>query len=138
MLRKVGAVVAGALVVLFVVGAIQFVSGRLYPLPEGVTPFDPADADAFRAYVLALPGTAWFLAFASELLGAFLGALTAWRIARDKRLWAPGTVIALATVASVMNWGSFPHPTWFIVGQLVGYPAVLLSIAAIARRPAPR
>jgi len=29
--------------------------------------------------------------------------------------------------AGVVNWTSFPHPTWFIVGQLVGYPLALLA-----------
>ena len=134
MLRKVGAVLIGAVVVLCVVAALQFVSGALFPLPEGVTPFDPADAEAFASYVSSLPATAWLIAFASELLGAFLGALTAGVMARGGRAWVPGIVVLLALGASVANWGSFPHPGWFIIGQLIGYPVVFLLALSLVRR----
>jgi hypothetical protein len=137
MLRKMGGVVAGMLVVICVVTVIQFASGRLYPLPEGVSPFDPADAEAFAAYVDSLPVPAWLMAFGSELLGALLGGLTAGRIARDQRLWVSGLVVGLAMAASITNWGTFPHPIWFIAGQVVGYPLVLLAIARVLRRHPP-
>jgi hypothetical protein len=137
MMRKIGGVVAGMFVVFGVVTAIQLVSARLFPLPEGVSPFDPADAQAFRAYVSALPSSAWLLAFGSELLGALLGGLTAGWIARDPSLWVSGTVVALAMAASVMNWWTFPHPIWFIAGQLIGYALVFLLVLGIARRRSP-
>jgi hypothetical protein len=133
MLRKVGAVLVGAVVVVCVVASLQLVSGALFPLPDGVTPFDPADAEAFASYVRSLPATAWLIAFGSELLGALLGALTAGLIAREGRPWVPGIVVLLALGASVANWGSFPHPGWFIIGQLIGYPVVFLLALSIVR-----
>jgi hypothetical protein len=137
MLRKVGAVVAGIFVVFCVVTAIQLLSGRLFPLPEGVTPFDPADAEAFAAYVRALPTSAWLLALGSELLGAFLGGLTAGWIARERGLWVSGTVVALAMAASVMNWWTFSHPVWFIATELIGYALVFVLVLGIGRRRSP-
>lgn len=137
MMRKVGAVVAGMLVVFSVVTAIQLVSARLFPLPAGVSPFDPADAEAFAAYVRALPTAAWLLAFGSELLGALLGGLTAGWIARARSLWVSGTVVALAMAASVMNWWTFSHPVWFIAAELIGYALVFLLVLGVGRRRSP-
>ena len=126
MLRKISAVIAGVLVVGVVVWVLQFVGSHLHPLPEGLDPTDPASEEAFRAYLSTLPIASWILAFVSEILGATLGGLTAASIARDRKRWFASGIFALALLGSIMNWVSFSHPVWFIVGQLVGYPLALL------------
>ena len=128
MARKIGAVVAGILVVGIVVLGLQSVAAALHPLPEGIDPMAEEDAEAFTAHLAAMPVISWALAFASELVGAFLGGLTAGWIARDRARVFSGAIIGFALLASVTNWVSFEHPMWFIVGQLVGYPVALVGV----------
>ncbi|NNK64479.1 MAG: hypothetical protein HKO98_14875 [Gemmatimonadetes bacterium] len=105
----------------------------MHPIPEGLDPFDPDQADAFREHMAAMPALAWFIAFASELIGAFAGAFVAGRIALGSR-WVCGVIVGAALLGSVANWMAFEHPTWFIVGQLAGYPLVLMGVWALLGR----
>ena len=68
-----------------------------------------------------------------ELLGAFLGALAAARISADWYRVPSGLIVGLATVGSLNNWATFDHPMWFMAGQLVGYPLVLMAVWVVAR-----
>ncbi len=129
--RKIGAVVAGMLVVFAVVLSLQWVGSLIHPLPPGVDPMDPADADALRAHMATMPAASWALAFFSELIGAFLGGLTAARIADVHRARFAAAIVVLALLGSIMNWVTFSHPAWFIVGQLVGYPLVYLGVVKL-------
>ncbi|MEQ9399212.1 MAG: hypothetical protein RJQ04_08560 [Longimicrobiales bacterium] len=130
MVRNVLAVVAGFVVVGVTVAGLQWLSASLYPLPAGLDPMDPADAGALAEHTRGLPAGAWALAFGSELLGAFLGALVAGRLASSHRARFALALVALAAAASVMNWVAFPHPVWFMVGQAVLYPVVFLGVRA--------
>ncbi|MDX1646923.1 MAG: hypothetical protein R3304_07250 [Longimicrobiales bacterium] len=133
-LRRIVAVVAGLLVLGLVVMTLQQASASLHPMPEGLDPFDPADAQAFDEFLQGMPPLAWALVFSSELLGALFGGLTAGWIARDRHRIFSGVIVGLALVGSVTNWMAFPHPVWFIVGQLVGYPLMLMAAWAMLRR----
>lgn len=137
MARKIGAVIAGVLVLGVVVAALQFVSASIHPLPEGVDPFDPEDAAAFAEHLEGMPDSAWMVAFASELIGAFFGALVAGAIVHDRKRMFSAIIVGLALVGSVANWLSFAHPTWFIVGQLLVYPAVLAGVWGVLARKRP-
>jgi hypothetical protein len=92
---------------------------------------DPADADAFAEYLSSLPVTGWAVAAFSELLGGFLGGLTAGWIARDQARGFSGALVGLALLGSIVNWTSFTHPTWFIVSQLIGYTIALMGAWAL-------
>ena len=131
MLRKIAAVAAGLLTVGLVVSALQQVSSAIYPLPEGLVPTDPASSDALRDHLATMPPAAWAIAFLSELVGGFFGGLVAGWLASDSPRPFSGAIVGMALVFSSLNWFAFEHPLWFIVGQLVGYPLVLLGVWAI-------
>lgn len=128
MLRKIVALIAGVLVVGVVVAALQLIGLRLHPVPEGIDPMDPADREALEQFLAAMPLAAWLHVFASEIVGAFLGALVAGWIARDRVRAITGAILVLALCGSVYNWVSFPHPVWFMVGQCVAYPLTLMLV----------
>lgn len=130
MVRTVIGVVAGVVSLGVVVTLLQQVSSVMHPLPAGLDPMDPADAAAFAEHVAAMPVGAWVVAMLSEVVGAGIGGLVAGTIARDALRGASGFVVGLATVGSVMNWTAFPHPTWFIISQIVLYPVALMSVWA--------
>lgn len=131
MVRKIGAVVLGVLTLGAVVMTLQQVSVALWPLPEGLDPFDPAQADAWSAYLESMPSAAWLLAMVSEVLGALCGAVVAGWVARDAWKNAAGIVVGLGLAFSVANWVSFRHPAWFLLGQVVLYPAAYLAAVKV-------
>jgi hypothetical protein len=67
----------------------------------------------------------WLIAFGSEILGGFLGALAAGFIAKSHARRAAAILIGLAVLGSLNNWRMFSHPSWFMIGQILAYPAVL-------------
>lgn len=136
MARKIAAFVLGVLTLGMTVLVLQQMSALLHPLPEGLDPMDPADAEAFRTHVSAMPTAAWVVAMLSEVVGAFAGALVAGWISRDWARGLSGAVVGLGLLGSVMNWTAFPHPAWFIGAQLVLYPVALVGAWLLhARRP---
>lgn len=136
MVRKIGGGVAGVLVVGVVVFLLQQISSALHPLPEGLNPFDPEQADAFREHMSSMPGAAWAVAFSSELIGAFAGGVVAGKIARGSERVVSAVVVGFALLGSTANWMAFEHPTWFVAGQLVGYPLVLMGVWTVLGRGA--
>jgi len=40
-------------------------------------------------------------------------------------------VVALATIGSLINWGAFLHPIWFMAAQLMLYTSALVSVWAV-------
>lgn len=136
MVRNIGALVAGVLTLGLVVITLQQISAMLHPLPEGLDPFAPENAEAFRAHMSEMPPAAWIVAMLSEVLGALAGAFVAAWIGRSAPRAVSGAVVGLAVLGSVANWSSFPHPTWFVVGQLVLYPTALMLVWFwITKRP---
>ncbi len=128
---------AGMLVVFVVVFGLQTVAVSLHPLPEGLDPLSPDSADALAAHMATLPALSWAIGFGSELLGAFFGGLTAGWVARAHVRLVSGTIVGLALVGSVNNWMTFEHPLWFVIGQLLGYPMVLMAVWRIVRDRVP-
>lgn len=134
MLRSFAGVVVGGLVIGVVVGGLQALGASVHPLPDGLDVLDPASADEFAAYIATMPLIVWAIAMSSELLGAFLGALAAGWIARDRARIASAIVVGIAVLGSLNNWRMFDHPVWFMVGQLVLYPVVLMSAWVVLGR----
>ena len=56
MVRNIGGFIAGALTAGFLVMTLQRISSGMHPLPEGLDPFDPAQAEAFRQHMAGMPG----------------------------------------------------------------------------------
>jgi hypothetical protein len=133
--RIIAAVIAGIVTLGIVVYAIQMVGLSLYPLPEGLDPFDTLQRDALMAHIAGQPFGAWAFAFSSELIGAFAGALVAAMIERRKALPLIVAITALALIASIMNWVSFSHPVAYMAGQVVGYPLMALLVWRLTRSP---
>lgn len=128
MWRNVLAIPAGLVVTVVVVMGLQWVGSSISPLPPGVDPMDPADAEAFAEHVAGLPLIAWVIAFLSELVGALLGGLVAGWVATSRRRWFSAAIVGLALLGSLLNWTSFTHPAWFVAGQLLLYPLVLFLV----------
>lgn len=136
MWRNVSAIPAGLVVTALVVMGLQAISSSISPLPPGVDPMDPADAEAFADHLSGLPVITWVIAFLSELLGALLGGIAAGWVATSRKRWFSAAIVGLAFLGSLLNWTSFSHPAWFVAGQLLLYPLVLFLVwFAVETRP---
>ena len=137
MARKSIGLLIGLLVLGAVVMTLQQVAAIFHPLPPGLEPMNPDHAEAFTEHLAAMPTAAAVVGFLSAIRGAACGAVAAGRTGRRPRA-LPGVVVALALAGSIVNWTSFAHPTWFVVGQLVAYPAVLFGVVKLLEAKLPR
>ena len=117
--RIVG-VVAGLVVAMLVVMAVEGAGHAMFPPPEGLDITRPED----QAQLMELiPLGAKIAVVVAWFLGALAGAATAIAIARHI---LPGWIVGLVMVAlSLVTTQMFPHPVWMIGA------AVILPIAGV-------
>lgn len=127
--RSILGVVAGLVIGVVIVGLVETLGMRLFPLPADVDPTDPA---ALAAAIPSLPLGAFLFVLAAWFLGAWTGATTAMRIARGTARWPGIAVGGLILVAALYNLWVIPHPAWFTAVAVIG----LALITWVASRPA--
>ena len=74
--------------------------------------------------------TAW-------VLGAFIGATVAIRIARERPVTNACVVGCVVGVATVMNLTSLPHPVWMPYAAAVGIPLAIWLAVRLAPNTLP-
>lgn len=123
-MRKIFGTVAGVAVAILTITALEYLATRLFPT---LAEFETADDAAVAAMIAAMPFGAKLLIVAGWGLGAFTGALVAFRAAKWE---AAGWIVALFVVAGgIINIVTVPHPFWMqlcavatpFVGALFGY-----------------
>jgi len=131
MLRPLGGVVVGLLVAFIIFIGFQTLNLAIFPLPDGVT---PNDHDAFEAFISKLPITAFIIVLAGYMVGSLAGGYTGAKFAQTK--WKTiGLVIGvILTIGGAMNVLSIPHPTWFVVLNLVLFVPMAWLGAMLAGR----
>lgn len=130
--RRILAILAGFILAIVVIFAVEYCSHLVYPLPPGV---DPTNAEALRSVMSRMPTGAFVFLLAGWLLGTATGAATAQRINRAPTL-VPGLVVgAMIFAASVFNFKAIPHPVWVVAVALVGIPAVAYLATRAATAP---
>lgn len=109
-MRLVLGVIAGAVVAILCVIALEMLGHALYPPPPGT---DISDPEQMKALMANVPAAALAIVAAASFLGSLIGALVANRIA--KRPLA-GWIVALLMIAgSVYTLVIIPHPLWLQV-----------------------
>jgi hypothetical protein len=116
-LKKVGSILAGLLVAVVVMSAIQFANYQLFPPP---TRLDPENPEHLAQIMGQMPLLAFFMLELSYAIGSFLGGFTLGKLAPENpRLsWVLGAVLTLAGVANLF---AIPHPVWVAVMTTVTY-----------------
>jgi hypothetical protein len=116
--RAILAVVAGCVLSVLVVFAMDALSHQVYPPPAGLDVRDPA---AMRTIIAGMPTGAFIIVVAGWILGAGLGSWLATRLSTGKA-WAGGAVGGVTLAVTGMNLFTIPHPVWVIVTALIGIP----------------
>lgn len=118
-MRKISAVVLGALLALLVRFCTQLFFHAQYPSPPGADLHNPQQA---RAYFETIPAGSLILVLVVWGVVTLLGAWFAGFIAREKPLFYAAFVGLLVLVATVINFIDIPHPSWFMISAVLVIP----------------
>lgn len=134
LVRSLMAVFVGIVVCGVVIFLIELPASFLHPVPAS---FDPQNREQVREHNQNAPLAAMLVVLAAYVVGPFVGAWVAARLAGRAPLPHAGIVAGFFFLASVANLFSVPgHPIWFAVANLTLFvPAVWL--AAHLARPKP-
>lgn len=129
-LRSIGAIVAGLLLAIALVVAVELFSAVVHPLPPGFKGTDEEMCQHVERY------PRWVLAIAVAAWGATTYAST-WLTSRLGNRVSGGFVGLLLLAAVLFNMAMLPYPSWFEAANVVVFPlAILLGIRAGRRQPA--
>lgn len=127
MLRTLFAVVSGLFAMMIVITLVELANARFFfPPPAGL---DLTNSGAIAAYAATMPRTALAVVLFGWLLGAFVGAAAAARIAIVHRMSCALLIGAVDVVLIGLNAMSIPHPSWVIASGLL-LPIPLAWLAA--------
>lgn len=110
--RNILATLAGIVVAMLVVMAVELIGHGVYPPPGDL---DINNAEQMRAYVAALPMGAMAFVVLAWWLGALIGGLTAGTLSRGRARLCAGIVGALLMAATIANLMLFSHPLWVMI-----------------------
>jgi hypothetical protein len=114
MIRSILGVIAGIVVAVLTVMAVQGLGHALYPYPADV---DLNDPEQIARVFPTIPIAAKLFVVAAWFGGALAGAAVAKAIAgRD---WAAWTIAVLIAIGALANIFVIPHPVWMQVSAVV-------------------
>ena len=135
-LVRLGAVGAGLVVSVVLMTLIQGLSVRLFPMPPGMDPNDPA---ALARFMQQLPLGALLLVALSYAVGSLGGGIGVGLVARQAAYGLAAVLGGLLTIAGFANLAAIPHPAWFAVVTTLTYlPCTLLGTYAVTQWRAPK
>jgi hypothetical protein len=127
MIRKIAAVVFGAISAIVLIIIVERLSHAIYPPPAD---FDVNDKEALRSYMDVVPVGALLSVCAAWMIGAFGGGMLATFIARESAVTNCAIVGGLVLVFTIINLFSIPHPMWFAIVSVV---AIILATYGTGR-----
>ena len=130
--RAIVAVIAGV-VSAFVTIVLVEALGALVA-PAGVAP-DVKDVERMRAYLLALPLSAYAFLLLAYLVGSVVGGMVAGRVVGtpgSRCVWIVGGILLMTTLANLVL---IAHPLWFSIAAVIAI-FVGTGFATIDRRTA--
>lgn len=132
--RTILGMLVGVVVAVAVIMAVEGMGHRYYPPPPGLDPTDPANEAAFAAFVAAMPFAGKLIVLVAWMLGTFIGALAAAKVARHQT--AAALLVALVVISGVIGMiVKVPHPTWLsVAGLLLPIPVALAAVRMVYRR----
>ena len=132
MFRRIGSVVLGLLMGVFVVAAGEMVGHALWPPPPGL---DATNPEHLARLMQEIPKAALVAVVVSWALGAFAGGAVAARVGKSI---GPAIIVGVILLAAgVMTMIQIPHPAWmWACGVLVPIPAAWLGARLALPRPA--
>lgn len=134
MLRSILSIVAGFVVAVVVIMALEIVGHAIYPPPPGIDLHDPA---ALKTIIDKLPRGALIAVLVAWGLGTFAGSLTAALIARRAHLRHAAIVGGIELSCAILTMVMIPHPLWFMAIAVALLPSASIAGGLLAQRLTP-
>lgn len=124
------ATVAGIIVGVFTIWAIEAIGHLLFPLPAELT---PTNLEELKQVVMIMPIKSLLVVIIAQIIGVFSGMYVGFIMQRESL--TPLYIIAgLFIFSTVLNLISIPHPTWFMITDLLSILLVsLLFIRSVKK-----
>ena len=108
------ATVAGIIVGVFTIWAIEAIGHLLFPLPAELT---PTNLEELKQVVMIMPIKSLLVVIIAQIIGVFSGMYVGFIMQRESL--TPLYIIAgLFIFSTVLNLILMPHPTWFMITDL--------------------
>lgn len=125
MARNFVAVIIGLTVAGAIVWTIEMTNYNMHPLPPGL---DVTDKEAMTEYIKTLPAMAYVMVLLAHILGSIGGAWVASIVAASHERKIAIGIGAFLLVMGAINLLMIPHPTWFMIADILVYiPCALLG-----------
>ena len=121
MARIIVAIVAGVIVAVVVVFAVESLGHAIFPPPETI---DFNDPEQLSGLVASIPIEALLFVPLAWFLGSFSGGVLAVMIAREQALLLASIVAAFILAGAVATLMAIPHPLWLVI---TGIGSIILS-----------
>ena len=109
------ATVAGIIVGVFTIWAMEAIGHLLFPLPAELT---PTNLEELKQVVMIMPIKSLLVVIIAQIIGVFSGMYVGFIMQRESL--TPLYIIAgLFIFSTVLNLISIPHPTWFMITDLL-------------------
>ena len=124
------ATVAGIIVGVFTVWAIEAIGHLLFPLPVDLT---PTNLEELKQVVMIMPIKSLLVVIIAQIIGVFSGMYVGFIMQRESL--TPLYIIAgLFIFSTVLILILMPHPTWFMITDLLSILLVsLLFIRSVKK-----
>jgi len=124
------ATVAGIIVGVFTIWAIEAIGHLLFPLPAELT---PTNLEELKQVVMIMPIKSLLVVIIAQIIGVFSGMYVGFIMQRENL--TPLYIIAgLFIFSTVLNLILMPHPTWFMITDLLSILLVsLLFIRSVKK-----
>lgn len=124
------ATVAGIIVGVFTIWAIEAIGHLLFPLPAELT---PTNLEELKQVVMIMPIKSLLVVIIAQIIGVFSGMYVGFIMQRESL--TPLYIIAgLFIFSTVLNLILMPHPTWFMITDLLSILLVsLLFIRSVKK-----
>jgi hypothetical protein len=133
-MRSIGAILAGLVVAMVLIVAIEVVTIGFHPFPDGA---DTTDHAVVEAHVEKFPHWVLAIAVAGWGITTFVSAWIATRLGAGRHL-AHGVAIGmLLLAAAAFNMYMLPYPVWFEIANLIILPLSILAAVKLGREPQP-
>jgi hypothetical protein len=128
--RVILGIIAGVVIAVALVFALELIVNVIAPPPADVDMSDPVHV---RERVSGLPMVAFALVLLGWVVGAGLGSWAAVRIGQRPVAW-PGLLVgAVIFIGTLYNIMTIPHPIWFVGIALLAIPIASWVGASRAR-----
>lgn len=108
------ATVAGIIVGVFTIWAMEAIGHLLFPLPAELT---PTNLEELKQVVMIMPIKSLLVVIIAQIIGIFSGMYVGFIMQRESL--TPLYIIAgLFIFSTVLNLILMPHPTWFMITDL--------------------